>query len=169
MEIPKTQDIVNDPTGGRGKIGRGLDARGQGAAYHGAMKSPNGTPSPKPRPRILIVDDSAKVRQDLGLLFQLSGEVEVVGEAANGRDAAALALELNPDAVLMDLEMPVMDGYEATRLIKAGRPASRVIAFSVHTYPLARQKASQAGADEFVEKGAPLDAILRALKIEGRN
>ncbi len=133
------------------------------------MKSPNGTSSNEPRPRVLIADDSAKVRKDLGLLFQLNGELEVIGEAANGQEAAALALELNPDAVLMDLEMPVLDGYEATRRIKAGRPTCRVVAFSVHTYPLARQKASQAGADEFVEKGAPLEAILRALKTEGRN
>jgi DNA-binding NarL/FixJ family response regulator len=114
--------------------------------------------------RVLIVDDMPQVRQELGLLLRLSGELEVAGEAANGREAVALAAALCPDVVLMDLEMPVLDGFQAARQIKAGQPACRVIAFSVYSYPLARQKASQAGMDDFIEKGAPLHVILQALK-----
>ncbi len=113
--------------------------------------------------RVLIVDDVPLVRQDLRLLLELSGEVEVVGEATNGQEAILEAEELRPHAVLMDLEMPVMDGYAATREIKTRWPACRVVAFSVHGYPQARQKASRAGVDDFVEKGAPLCQILRSL------
>ncbi len=113
--------------------------------------------------RVLIVDDVPQVRQDLRLLLELSGEVDVVGEAANGQEAIRQAEVLQPDAVLMDLEMPVINGYEATRQIKARWPGCRVIAFSVHSYPQARQKASRAGADDFLEKGAPLCQILQTM------
>jgi DNA-binding NarL/FixJ family response regulator len=113
--------------------------------------------------RILIIDDVPQVRQDLRLLLELSGEVEVVGEAADGRDALSLTEALQPDVVLMDLEMPRLDGYEATRAIKARWPDCRVIAFSVHVYPEARQRAARAGMDDFVEKGAPLWQIIRAM------
>lgn len=110
--------------------------------------------------RVLIVDDMPQVRRDLRLLLELSGDLEVVGEAANGREAIRQAAALRPEVVLMDLEMPVMDGYEASREIKMRWPACRVIAFSVHSYPGAREKARQAGADDFIEKGAPLSMIL---------
>jgi DNA-binding NarL/FixJ family response regulator len=118
----------------------------------------------EPALRVLIVDDMPQVRQDLRFLLQLSGEIEVVGEAANGLEAVERTAALRPDAVLMDLEMPVLDGYQAARQIKAASPACRVVAFSVHTYALARQKAAQSGADDFVEKGAPLNVILHSLK-----
>ena len=113
--------------------------------------------------RLLIVDDVARVRRDLRLLLSLSGAVEVAGEAANGREALQQADALQPDVVLLDLEMPVMDGYEAARQIKARWPACRVVAFSVHSYPSARQKAARAGVDEFIEKGAPLHEILQKI------
>ncbi len=115
--------------------------------------------------RVLIVDDAPQVRQDLRLLLELSGEVEVVGEAADGREAIRQAGALRPDAVLLDLAMPEMDGYAAAREIKTRWPACRVIAFSVHGYPEARQQAGRAGADDFVEKGAPLCQLLRSLRL----
>lgn len=117
----------------------------------------------RPLTRVLIVDDVRQVRKDLRLLLDLSGELEVVGEAANGLDAVVQAAAVSPDAVLMDLEMPGMDGFEAARQIKLRQPACRVIAFSVHSYPLARQKAEQAGMDGFIEKGAPLEMIINAI------
>ncbi len=113
--------------------------------------------------RLLIVDDVSDVRRDLRLLFTLSGTLDVVGEAANGRQAVEQVEALWPDVVLLDLEMPVMDGYEATRQIKARHPGCRVVAFSVHTYDAARQKAARAGVDEFVEKGASLNEILQKI------
>jgi DNA-binding NarL/FixJ family response regulator len=117
--------------------------------------------------RVLIVDDMPQVRQDLRLLLQLTGEIEIVGEAADGLDAIRQAEALRPDVVVMDLDMPGMDGFEATRQIKARCPACRVIALTIHGDKAARQKASQAGVDDFVEKGAPVGAILRAISGEG--
>ncbi len=113
--------------------------------------------------RLLIVDDVFEVRRDLRLLFTLSGSLEVVGEAANGQEALQLVEALCPDVVLLDLEMPVMDGYQAARQIKARCPSIRVVAFSVHSYETARQRAARAGVDEFIEKGASLNEILQKI------
>ena len=113
--------------------------------------------------RVLIVDDSPHVRQDLGTLLPLLGDIEVVGEAGNGEQAIRQAEALHPDVVLLDLEMPVLDGYEAGRQIKARCPAIRVIALTAYGNPVARERARQAGLDEFVEKGATVAEIVRAI------
>ena len=113
--------------------------------------------------RVLIADDVAQVRQDLRTLLTLSGGIEVIGEAGNGLEAVHLVEMLHPNAVLMDLEMPVMDGYEATRQIKARYPDSRVVALTLHGCPAAREKALQAGVDFFIEKGASLDTLVQAI------
>jgi len=119
--------------------------------------------------RVIIVDDVQGVRQDLRTLLTLAGDMDtrnpvvIAGEGANGLEAVQLAQALKPDVVLMDLEMPVMDGYEATRKIKDLSPTPRVIALTVHGYPEACQKASQAGVDELIVKGAPLGTILEAI------
>ena len=113
--------------------------------------------------RILLVDDSEPVRWDLCTVLSLSGDLEIVGEAANGLEAMRLTESLQPDVVLMDLEMPVMNGYEATRLIKALCPSCRIIALTVHGYSEARQKAIQAGVDAFIEKGAPVENIVQSI------
>ena len=113
--------------------------------------------------RVLIVDDMPQVRQELRLLLSLTGDLEVVGEAANGAEAIGQAEALRPDAVVLDLEMPVMDGYAAARQIKARCPACRVIALTVHDYEAARQRAFQAGVDIFMVKGAPVAALVQAI------
>jgi len=100
--------------------------------------------------RVLIVDDMPQVRQDLRLLLQLTGEIEIVGEAADGLEAIRQAEALRPDVVVMDLDMPVMDGFEATRQIKARCPACRVVALTFHGDKAARRKAGQAGVDDFI-------------------
>ncbi len=125
--------------------------------------TPTSTPTHR-QIRLLIVDDNLQVRQDLHQLLTLSGELEVVGEAGSGQEAIDLTDLIHPDVILMDLAMPEMDGYAATRQIKANLPQCRVIALSVHSYPLARQKASQAGMDGFIEKGTPLPEILHTLQ-----
>jgi two-component system nitrate/nitrite response regulator NarL len=113
--------------------------------------------------RVLIVDDSPQVRQELCTLLPLAGDIEIVGEAVDGQEAIRLAQALQPDVVLMDLEMPVLDGYEATRQIKAGSPSCRVVALTVHGYEAARQKAMQAGADLFLVKGAAVESLVQAI------
>jgi DNA-binding NarL/FixJ family response regulator len=112
---------------------------------------------------VLIVDDSPQVRQELRTLLPLAACIEIVGEAADGLEAIRLAEALRPEVVLMDLEMPVVDGYEATRQIKSRWPACRVVALTVYGDEAARQKATQAGVDVFVVKGAPLETLVRAI------
>jgi DNA-binding NarL/FixJ family response regulator len=118
--------------------------------------------------RVLIVDDMAQVRRDLRTVLPLAGQaaglqLEIVGEAGNGQEAIQRVSALQPDVVLMDLEMPVMGGYEATRQIKGRWPSCRVIALTVHSYEAARQKAIQAGVDVFIVKGAPVETLVQAI------
>jgi DNA-binding NarL/FixJ family response regulator len=111
--------------------------------------------------RVLIVDDVSDVRQDLRTALSLTGEIVVVGEAADGAEALRQVEVLQPQVALMDLEMPVMDGFEATRQIKSRFPACRVATLTVHDYPEARQKAGEAGADAFIVKGMPVETLVR--------
>jgi DNA-binding NarL/FixJ family response regulator len=122
--------------------------------------------------RVLIVDDIAQVRQDLHTLLPLAGrnaglEIDVIGEAANGEEAVEQAAALRPEVVLMDLAMPVLDGYGAAQQIKELDPACRVIALTVHDYEAARQKAIQCGVDDFVVKGSPVEMLVQAIS-EGK-
>jgi DNA-binding NarL/FixJ family response regulator len=112
--------------------------------------------------RVLIVDDNAAVRQDLRTVLGLSGRIEVVGEAANGIEAVRLLEQIAPDAVLLDLEMPGLDGYETARRIKSRR-ACVVIVLSVHDDASARSQARQAGVDAFIGKGAGLEDMLETI------
>ena len=117
--------------------------------------------------RILIVDDMPQVRRDLRTALTLAGNIDVIGEAGDGAEAVEQERALAPDVVLMDLNMPVMDGYTATRKIKAHRPACRVIAFSVHGSEDDRSKAAQAGVDTFVIKGTSLQELFAAISTSG--
>jgi DNA-binding NarL/FixJ family response regulator len=117
-------------------------------------------PGPMPARRLMIVDDVSRVRADLRTLLRLAGGIEIVGEAANGLEAVLQAKSIHPDVILMDLEMPLMDGFEATRCIKSLSPAPRVIALTVHGYSEAEAKARQSGVDAFVIKGAPLAVLV---------
>jgi two-component system nitrate/nitrite response regulator NarL len=130
---------------------------------------PNATScAEKSRQRVLIVDDSPQVRQELRTLLPLAGDIEIVGEAGDGQEAIHMAQALQLDVVLMDLEMPVLDGYEATRQIKAGSPSCRVVALTVHGYESARQKASQCGVDVFLVKGGSVETLVQAISDWGR-
>lgn len=117
--------------------------------------------------RILLVDDVESVRWDLRTILTLSGDLEIVGEASNGLEAMRLTESLQPDVILMDLEMPVMDGYEAARLIKTLCPSCKIVALTIHSYDEARKKAYQSGVDAFIVKGAPVKSIVQyILKIK---
>jgi DNA-binding NarL/FixJ family response regulator len=115
------------------------------------------------RVRLLLADDMPQVRRDLRQLLELTGLAEVVAEADNGLEAVHLAGALAPEAVVMDLEMPILDGYEATRRIKTQWPAVRVIILSVHAGPEEVERARAAGADAFVLKGASYETLMRAI------
>ena len=113
--------------------------------------------------RVLIVDDAPQVREELSKVLTLAGDIQIVGEAINGREAITQVAILQPEVVLMDLEMPELDGYEATRQIKYFYPACRVIALTVHDYPVARQEAFKAGVDDFIVKGTPVETLVQTI------
>ncbi len=111
--------------------------------------------------RVLIADDSAHARDGLRSLLVTQPLVAVVGEATNGEDAVRRVAECRPDVVLMDLQMPVMDGLQATRLIKARWPAVTVIVLTIHAEY--ERAALAAGADAFAVKGGTPERLLMAL------
>ena len=111
--------------------------------------------------RVLIVDDRTQTREGLKALLATALPVQVAGEAVDGREAINLITELQPDVVLMDASMPVMDGLEATRLVKAQWPEVRVIVLTIHTG--LRAEALAAGADAFLVKGCPAGELLAAI------
>ena len=114
--------------------------------------------------RVLIVDDMEQVRKDLCTFLTLSAAIEIVGEASNGLEAVRLVESLSPQVVLLDLEMPVMDGYEATRQIKTKYPCCRVIILTIHADEAEYQQALKAGADAFIAKGARLEVLMQAIR-----
>jgi DNA-binding NarL/FixJ family response regulator len=119
------------------------------------------------RRRVLFVADNLQVRQELRTLLPLASDIEIVGEAADGLEAIRLAQALQPQVILMDLEMPVLDGYEATRQIKACVPFCRVVALTVYGDEAAQQKAMQAGVDVFLVKGVSVEALVQAISGAG--
>ncbi len=111
--------------------------------------------------RIIIADDQRPARLGLQALISLIPRIEIVGEASNGEEAIALVAAEQPDVVVMDIEMPVMDGLAATQAIKQQWPAVRVVAMTVD--PKYRAAAIAAGADTFLLKGADSDVLLNAI------
>jgi DNA-binding NarL/FixJ family response regulator len=114
--------------------------------------------------RILIVDDLEHVRQGLRTVLQLTDDLEVVGEASNGLEAIQLAEQLEPDVVLMDLEMPKLDGFEATQRIKDRHPAIGVVMITIHDSNSNRERAAKVGVDAFVEKGTPIQVLSETIR-----
>ncbi len=115
--------------------------------------------------RVLIVDDVERVRQDLCTYLTLIRDIRIIAEVSNGLDAIHLAETLRPQVILMDLEMPVLDGYEATRQIKASQPSCRIIALTIHDGEAEREMAHQAGADDFIVKGPSLEGLIKSICI----
>lgn len=115
------------------------------------------------RIRVLIADDHTMVRQGLHALLQADPELEVVGEAGDGREAVRYARELQPDVVVMDLTMPGMDGLEATRLIKQSVPQVQVLALTVHESDEYFFRVLQAGASGYVLKRAAAGDLILAV------
>ena len=119
--------------------------------------------SDNPLISVLIVDDKPQVRQELRLLLEISSAVEIVGEAVNGQEAIHQAELLHPDVVILDIEMPVLDGLKATRQIKQRMLAKRVVIWSVHSEPEEISRAMQAGADTFIQKGSPYSMLIESI------
>lgn len=113
-----------------------------------------------PKIRLLLVDDHAIVREGLRMLLQAQTDMEIVGEAENGKEALAQARALKPDVVVMDISMPDMDGFEATRRIKRMRPQTAVLALTIHEADEYFFEMLNAGASGYVPKrAAPVDLV----------
>lgn len=112
--------------------------------------------------RVLVVDDQASTRQGIMALLEFEMDIEVTHEASNGRDAVQIVAEEQPDVVLMDVRMPVMDGLEATRHIKDRWPQVNVIILTMH--PSNEAKALAAGADRFLLKGAASSSLTKVIR-----
>jgi DNA-binding NarL/FixJ family response regulator len=114
--------------------------------------------------RVLLVDDQAFVRRGLRVLFHLEPDLQVVGEARTGTEALSLARELTPDVVLMDIQMPEMDGIAATAALGSVVPQSVVVILSISDDAQTRGRALAAGAVACVEKRGATQALLSAIR-----
>jgi len=107
------------------------------------------------------VDNHAIVRKGIRALLEQVEHIEVVGEASDGQEAVAQAESLHPDVILMDVQMPVMDGLEATRRIKSQWPEVKAVALTMHANY--RSQALAAGADAFLLKGCTAEELQAAI------
>jgi DNA-binding NarL/FixJ family response regulator len=116
--------------------------------------------------RVLVVDDQALLRTAFSSLIDAEDDMEVVGQAADGREAVAIAARLGPDIVVMDVRMPVMDGIEATRQITDGQGAGVPRVLILTTFDLDEYvfEALRAGASGFALKSRPLEELLTAIR-----
>lgn len=114
--------------------------------------------------QILLVDDHAVVRQGLKMFLELDTDLAIVGEAENGAQAIRLVADLKPDVVLMDLLMPVLDGIEATAVIRRDYPDTEVIALTSVLEDASIMAAMRAGAIGYLLKDTQADELCRAVK-----
>jgi len=108
--------------------------------------------------RVVVADDAVGMRELMRTLLSLEPDFEVVGQAGNGAEAVALVAELEPDLVVIDVSMPVLDGPAAIAQIRQLQPATKVAVLSAEQCP------TPAGADAHIEKGTPNDAVIAALR-----
>ena len=114
--------------------------------------------------RVLLVDDHAVVREGYRRLLERTPEIEVVAEAATGEDAYRAFCNLNPDVVVMDINLPGMSGIEAARRMLAREPDARILVFSMHEDALFGSRALQAGARGYVTKASAPEVLVEAVK-----
>ena len=114
--------------------------------------------------RILIVDDHEQFRNGLKMLISAEADLEVIGEAQNGQQAVSLAQKLQPDVILMDVKMPVMDGIEATRQIHAKMAGIKILALSMYTDKSFVSGMMRAGAVGFITKGDDSEEMYKAIR-----
>lgn len=119
--------------------------------------------SPQATIRVLLADDTPDIRRLLRVNLELDGRFEVVGEAADGAEAVALARSLYPDAVVLDLAMPVMDGLQAAPVIRESSPASRILVLSAFDHSRMEARAREQGAHGYLEKGTAFGRIAETL------
>jgi NarL family two-component system response regulator LiaR len=113
--------------------------------------------------RILVAEDDESFLDAIALLLEQDDRFAIAGRACDGQQAVALAERLSPDGVVMDIEMPVLDGVEATKLLRAAAPELPIVAVSGHDYEERVLEIRRAGADDYVRKARLADELLRVL------
>jgi DNA-binding NarL/FixJ family response regulator len=113
--------------------------------------------------RILIVDDHECARTGIRTALEHQSGIEICGEASNGHECLHKVLQLRPDAVILDLTMPVLDGFSTARGIKRLSPSIKIVLVSMHEGPNVMELAKSSGASAFVGKGQSLSVLMRAL------
>jgi DNA-binding NarL/FixJ family response regulator len=114
--------------------------------------------------RVLIADDHVVVAEGLRHLLETYGDIEVIGSVENGRAAITRSLESQPDVVVMDSTMPEMNGIEATQVIRARSPATRILVLSVNSDPMCIARALRAGASGYVPKSFAGREVVDAIR-----
>jgi DNA-binding NarL/FixJ family response regulator len=114
--------------------------------------------------RLLLVDDQPVVRKGLRMRLMLEPDITVVGEASTGEEALVLVQKLAPDIVLMDVEMPGMDGITTTQVIRSSISQSAVVMLSIYDDVHTRTRAQVAGAAGFVEKRGAIETLLTTIR-----
>ncbi len=115
--------------------------------------------------RVVVADDQALVRAGFGVLVNSAADLEVVGEASNGLEALEVVLATQPDVVMLDVRMPVMDGLEAARRISAAVPTTRILMLTTFDLDEYVFEALRAGASGFLLKDTPPEELLSALRV----
>lgn len=116
------------------------------------------------RIRLVIADDQALVRGALAALLELEDDLEVVGVASDGADAVRIVAEQRPDVCLMDVQMPDLDGIEATKRVRAANPDTRVLIVTTFARPGYLRSALDAGASGFIVKDTPAEQLAEAVR-----
>src|SRR5215204_3418758 len=117
-----------------------------------------------PPARLIVADDHALVRKGIEGMLEGEPELEIVGEAADGREALELCRRLRPHLVLMDLRMPRMDGLAATRALKREHPETSVLVMTMHENADYLLEALRSGAAGYILKGAGRDDVISAIR-----
>jgi pilus assembly protein CpaE len=117
--------------------------------------------------RVLVVDDVAETRENIRKLLQFEADIEVVGAARTGKEAVQLTDELKPDVILMDINMPDMDGITATEMIRQRNPVAQIVILSVQGDPNYMRRAMLAGARDFLTKPPMADELISAVRRAG--
>lgn len=176
MTLPLTRRVEPGERDGAPRAARPEDpdsARETVTGRHAKNDRPTAGPLPPPKParppiRVLLVDDHALMRQGLKGILEDGADVTVVGEAADGEEALAIAEALRPEVVIMDINMPKMDGVEATRRLKTRLPSTVVIGLSMHTSAHHREALKNAGAFAYLTKGSVSDQLKQTILAASR-
>lgn len=124
---------------------------------------PSGNGDPGSPIRLVVADDTPEVRFLIRVALEADGRFTVVGEAENGREAVALIDAERPDAVVLDLAMPVMDGLDAIPLIAGAHPETKIVVLSAFDAHQMQKAALDRGAHAYVEKGAAIDDLVEVM------